>query len=117
VPNLMNYINAMVGRGYDAVGQVRKAVEEHWQRSHTGGVPLGRSVAELAADAALAAGIVSRIALLETLLRELVIAANNIALRGPGPFWEHWYLRREMRKGVRVAERSARDIVALLGMA
>jgi hypothetical protein len=108
-------VHALLHRSHDGVRHVRDAVGEHWAQVHTGPAPPGRSAAELAMDARLAAGTVYEIELLVQLDKEVNTAVNKFVLRGRPTAWERVVFMRLLRRAVKQAERTASRIVADLG--
>jgi hypothetical protein len=109
-----NYVEARLNRARAALRRVTDAVEDRWRQSHPG-VPLpNRGAAELAASAGVSPFTVEAIELLTTLVKEIFTAINKSVAMEPLPLFGRLYVRRELRKAVKSAERSASDIVARL---
>ncbi|MEO3928827.1 hypothetical protein ABGB07_33965 [Micromonosporaceae bacterium B7E4] len=109
------YVNAMLQRSRTAVRRVGDAVEERWQQTNAGEIPLGHDVAELAATAGLPNFTVKHISLLIDLHKKTLAMVNESIVRGPWSAWDLWFFRREVRKAVKIVERNASAILKSLG--
>ncbi len=109
------YVEKRLKRAGAALRRVTDAVEKLWLQSSPGPVPPGRDAAELAANAGLPGFTVKQIELLIKLTKEIYTAVNKSVLMEPLDAMGHWYVRRELRKAVKVAEKSAIDILESLG--